>query len=469
MDLVHFLLDGGEDDGDKYILVDDGGNSMCLTGLRGIVNSVNKECHGVRVGFYALNSVSLLCTMITMMSRGCCCVMLNRKDTSEEILRQTSITGVLDVFVDRNDEEAIRMFPPPMRPVFLGDHSVDLNAAASKAEECLVIFSSGTTGLAKGVRLSAKNLVSAVTLRLQAKTPLERVLLAMPMSHIYGLILCFQAVRTRTSLYFLPPSHGGRAIEQVIASIERFEILEAPLVTPLLRDLAKSCGDGDIQRLRSLRRVHNGGASLDFETLETLRKRMPFVLEWTQGYGLSETCGGFVYTNVSLPFRFQSIGHVLPGVAYRIAPDGEMRVKGPILFLGYLPHVPLSEYLDEDGFFKTGDLVRQDEQGYIYIAGRKKEVFKTKGEQVSPTELEGVILRHCPEVLECAVVGVPHERSGQVPVAHVVLQPGLTSTAESIMARVHPHLAHYKRLHSVVFRESPIPKTHSGKIQRSKL
>ncbi len=313
------------------------------------------------------------------------------------------------------------------------------------------------------MRLSHGNVAAHVRLRLEVRTPLPPLLLAMPLFHIYGVVLCFQALMTRSRLVFLPLPYR---VERLMEVLEQHRVAEAPLVTPIIRDLAQR---PDLHRIRgTLRRIHNGGAVLDHETIVRLRTLLPETQQ-TQGYGMSETAGGFIYTDPSRPIRDDSIGHLLLEMEARISPeDGELFVRGPTVFMGYLP--PSTEGgVDADGWLATGDQLRRDAEGYYYIVGRKKEVFKVKGEQVSPTELEGIILRVCPEVADVAVRGVPHPRSGAVPEAHVLLRPGAALSEAELMARVAKHVAPFKRLHGVVFRREPIPKTASGKIQRAKL
>ena len=469
MALARFVLEyAGNGDNDAPVFLDANGaeESLSLAQVRRFTAWRGDPCP-VRVGIHCRNSIWLPVAVLKLAAAGATAVLQNPSDKADA-LRQLYVCGAREVVVDDDDSDSKAFFlargiKPHSLRAFVRAASPPCFGGSAAAAEGLVIFSSGTTGLPKGVRLSYENVIAHLRLRLQVRTPLSPLLLAMPLFHIYGMVLCFQALMTRAQLVFLPVPYR---VERLMQVLEQFQIAEAPLVTPIIRDLAQR---PDLHRIRgSLKRLHNGGAALDHETIVRLRSLLPDTQQ-TQGYGMSETAGGFIYTDPTRPIRDDSIGHVLPETQVRIAPeDGELFVKGPTVFVGYLP--PSTEGgADADGWLATGDQVRRDAEGYHYIVGRKKEVFKVKGEQVSPTELEGVILRVCPEVAEAAVRGEAHPRSGAVPVAHVVLRPGAALSESELMARVATEVAHFKRLHRVVFRSEPIPKTASGKIQRAKL
>jgi len=144
---------------------------------------------------------------------------------------------------------------------------------------------------------------------------------------------------------------------------------------------------------------------------------------------------------------------------------GEIRVRGKNVMRGYWkdPHNPA--YVD--GWFATGDLARQDEQGYYYVVGRSKDMIISGGENIYPAELEH-ILAECPQIMEAAVVGQPDEKWGEVAVAAVVLQPGATMDAAQVLALFDGKLARYKHPRRVLFLDA-LPKTALGKIQKPEL
>jgi len=175
---------------------------------------------------------------------------------------------------------------------------------------------------------------------------------------------------------------------------------------------------------------------------------------------------------------YGSSGRVVPATTIKIVDprtraelgvgeEGELLVSGPQVMLGYLNRPEATSETIVDGFVCTGDLAWIDERGNVFVGDRLKELIKVKGFQVAPAEVEGVILEH-PDVLDCCVIGVPDERSGERPKAFVVLQPGATIDADELLAALKQKLAPYKVPQQVQYLDT-IPKSASGKILRRKL
>ena len=174
------------------------------------------------------------------------------------------------------------------------------------------------------------------------------------------------------------------------------------------------------------------------------------------------------------PVKTGSIGLALPMVDCRIVDPatgsdlgpnetGELWIQGPNRMVGYLNRPDAtSETLSEDGYLKSGDVAYVDDDGYYYIVDRLKELIKVKGFQVAPAELEGLLLAH-EAVADCAVLGVPDDRAGELPRAYVVLKANAQATENEIKSAIAEQVAEYKQLESVVFVEE-IPKSASGKI-----
>ena len=145
--------------------------------------------------------------------------------------------------------------------------------------------------------------------------------------------------------------------------------------------------------------------------------------------------------------------------------DGEVCIKGPQVMLGYLGNQAATDAIfDRDGWLHTGDIGHIDSAGHLYVVDRLKELIKYKGFQVPPAELEALLLTH-PAIADAAVVGLPDEEAGEIPVAHVVLRPGAEVTPEEIQEFVAGQVAHYKQIRKVVITDT-IPKSASGKILR---
>ncbi|HBU08499.1 MAG TPA: long-chain fatty acid--CoA ligase, partial [Candidatus Omnitrophica bacterium] len=233
--------------------------------------------------------------------------------------------------------------------------------------------------------------------------------------------------------------------------------------------------------LSSLRWVVVFGAPSDPHSLRRFQQYCPKA-HLLNGWGLTETCP----PNTVIPLgskKIESIGKPAPWVVVKIAAEddtglpqgevGEIIIKGWVVMEGYYKDPKTTAEVIKNGWFHTGDLGRFDEEGFLYIAGRKKDMIKVSGEIVYSFEVENVLLKH-PSVQEAAVVGIPDKLRGEIVKAFVVFKQeagsggSRTATIEDIRLFCREHLAHFKVPHNVEIRES-LPKTPSGKIQKEKL
>jgi len=268
-------------------------------------------------------------------------------------------------------------------------------------------------------------------------------------------------------------------IETFCATIDREKITFAYVVPPVLLLIAKH-PIVDKYNLSSLRMCNSGAAPLTKELVEQVNKRVRLPIK--QGYGLSETSPT---THAQLwedwDKSIGSVGKLVTNMqAKYLAPDGktelkrgetgELAVKGPNVFVGYLNKPELTrECFTEDGYFKTGDIGHEDEDGSFYITDRVKELIKYKGFQVAPAELEGLLVDH-PLVNDAAVIGVYDDgQHTELPRAYIVLKQGVEesdATVKQITDWLHQKVAYHKRLRGGVKFVKEIPKSASGKILR---
>lgn len=332
-------------------------------------------------------------------------------------------------------------------------------------------YSSGTTGLPKGVMLSHHNLVSNLVQTNAALNygPDECALAVLPFFHIYGMQVLMGSLLSVGATIVTVPRFD---MAQVLSLIQEHKITQLFAVPPIVLGLAKTplLDEYDVS---SLRKIFSGAAPLGAELAEEAASRVDCPV--VQGYGMTEISP---VSHITPEFKARpgSSGVTVPNTISRIIDengkdlgpneDGELLVKGPQVMMGYLNNPEASRAtVDKDGWLHTGDLARIDDDGYMTIVDRVKELIKYKGFQVAPAELEALIVTH-PAVADVAVVGMPDDEAGELPKAFVSLKADVnTPTEKDIREFVAARVASYKQVHAVEFIDS-IPKSASGKILR---
>jgi acyl-CoA synthetase (AMP-forming)/AMP-acid ligase II len=359
--------------------------------------------------------------------------------------------------------------PPagPLRP----DPSLDPDTAVG-----LLPYSSGTTGLPKGVLLTHTNLVTSVRqvsrgLRIGER---DSLLAVAPFSHIMGFLVTLAVPLCAGATVVTMPRFDPAQLLELVARHRITVLVGAP---PMLRLLVTHplAARAD---LRSLELVVCGGAALPPAIQRALAARLPGATVG-QAWGLTETTVG-----VSMPDRTAgsvpgTVGRVMPNTELRVVdPEtgrdlgpgrpGELLVRGPQVMAGYLRRPEATAaMLDPDGWLRTGDLGLVDGDGNVAIVDRLKELIKVSGYQVAPAELEALLAEH-PAVADAAVLGRHDPVHGEVPVAVVVPRPGADPDPDELLAWVAERVAPHKRVRAVRFAEA-IPRTPSGKLLRRAL
>ena len=332
-------------------------------------------------------------------------------------------------------------------------------------------YSSGTTGLPKGVMLTHRNLVANLC-QLQAAFPIgpDDVLIGcLPFFHIYGMtVIMNQGLRAGATIVTMPRFD----LEQFFDLLERHRVTRAYIVPPMALALAKH-PSVDEHDLSALDVIMSGAASLGAELAEQVAERIASVV--VQGYGLTETSPVTHVIRPNAPNRPGSIGPPLPNTECRLVDpesgsdvaageSGELWLRGPQVMKGYLNNPEATAAtLDPEGWLHSGDVAAVHEDGYFAIVGRLKELIKYKGFQVAPAELEALIVTH-PQVSDVAVIGVPDAAAGELPKAYVV-PAGEELDADAIIDWVGGQVAPQKRVRLVEAIDE-IPKSPSGKILR---
>ncbi|HUQ87764.1 MAG TPA: AMP-binding protein [Vicinamibacterales bacterium] len=329
-------------------------------------------------------------------------------------------------------------------------------------------YSSGTTGLPKGVMLTHRNIVA----QLQQIDAIETIdmpalLGVLPFFHIYGMVIIMMHGLMRGATIVTMPKFE---FEPFLKVLQDWPITSAHIVPPIAVGLGKHPAV-DNYKFPHLKYLFCGAAPLGPELTDAVEKRLNVKIR--QGYGMTEASPATHYT-VAGTERSGTVGRLMPSIEMRIIdPEsgkdvptgqaGEVWVRGPNVMKGYLNNPEATALtVDQEGWLHTGDIGIADEGGYLTVIDRLKELIKVKGFQVAPAELESLLLKH-PKIADVAVIPVADEHSGEVPKAIVVKREALT--AEEVMEFLTPKVAHYKRVRHVEFVDA-IPKSPSGKILR---
>ncbi|MED7952311.1 4-coumarate--CoA ligase family protein [Kitasatospora sp. NPDC058201] len=352
---------------------------------------------------------------------------------------------------------------------------IDLDPATDIA---VLPYSSGTTGMPKGVMLTHRSIATnlAQTDALYRPAEGERVLAVLPFFHIYGLAaLLNQPLRCGATVVVLPRFD----LEQFCRTIEEQRVQALIVAPPIALALARH-PVVDRYDLSSVEYLLCAAAPLDGDLAESCARRLglPHIL---QGYGMTELSP---VSHLVSPSETDpppgSVGRMVPSTELRVAaldgsdPDlgpgerGELLIRGPQVMKGYLGRASeTAATVDADGWLHTGDVGFVDDRGYLHIVDRVKELIKYKGYQVAPAELEALLLSH-PQIADAAVIGVRNAEGTECPKAFVVRAPGSALTEEEVAAFVAGQVAPYKKVRVVEFLEV-VPKSPAGKILRREL
>ena len=340
------------------------------------------------------------------------------------------------------------------------------------ANDVVVIpYSSGTTGFPKGVMLTHRNLLANLVQLEDALsvTDGEVVLAVLPFFHIYGMQVLMNEFLSRGATIVTLPRFD---LEQALSIIQERRISRFFVVPPIVLALAKH-PLVDQYDISSLTQVFSGAAPLSAELANEAAARIG--CDVVQGFGMTEL-SPVSHATMMGNDRPGTVGVTIPNTECRIVDPatgedqgvggvGELWVRGPQVMKGYLNNPEATAAtIDRDGWLHSGDIATIDEDGFVSIVDRLKELIKYKGFQVAPAELEALLLTH-PAIADAAVVGVPDVEAGEIPRAFVVVKAGQSVTTEEITAYMTDRVSTYKVIRDVVITDA-IPKSASGKILR---
>jgi long-chain acyl-CoA synthetase len=388
------------------------------------------------------------------------------------------LPGLRRVFTTRHTRVGCEDFASLLRPT-----SAKFPEPLQNSQQTIAAlpYSSGTTGLPKGVMLSHYNLVANVYQVIGPNAaPLTRddvVLCFLPLYHIYGLTVALTLSLTLGSTLVLMPRFD---VQKLCDLLTQEGITMMPVVPPAIYALCHAAEGGIFPKNSKLRWMKSGAAPLAPELARRMTSLTGIIVN--QGYGMTEA-SPVTHVGFCAPpemNRPSSIGHplaltecrVLDANANEVAPDepGELVMRGPQFMLGYWKEPQATAAALRDGWYFSGDIVRCDAGGFYYVLDRSKEMIKYKGFPVAPAEVESLLLEH-PAVRDCGVVAKPDPTAGEIPCAFVVLRDGYAPSDaldKELRNFVADRLSHHKQPREVRFVEA-VPRTASGKILRREL
>jgi len=442
---------------------------------------------GERVAVHLDNRPDFILIYLGVMRAGGVLVPTNVMYTAEEMEHILSDSGARAIFVLSPLTEKIKKVKAPAleKIIELGEKTqghvtfAEFTAKAATTRPSvrrdpskvgIIQYTSGTTGKPKGAMVSDNNIFAVLdaTSDLPGSIqgiPDDTTLLVLPLFHAYALDLVINRSFTALQTMIL---HNRFDAEKVFRDFEKYKVTIFYGAPPMYHAFVNTPG---LDKYKvSLRGAYSGAAPLPVVVMERFKALTG--VQISEGYGLSETAPTLTTNQAGPVNKPGAVGPAIKNVQIKLVDDndnevgkgevGEVVAKGPNIFLGYWNRPEATEEAFRGGWFHTGDMGRFDDDGYLYIVDRKKDMVVVSGYNVYPIEVENVIMRH-PKVVDCAVIGVPNEYQGESVKACVVLKQGESMTADELQAYCREHLAAFKVPKFISVRAS-LPKNPTGKI-----
>jgi len=338
-------------------------------------------------------------------------------------------------------------------------------------ETAVILYTSGTTGDPKGVLLTHKNLYSnAENSAKHNETERGTTLGVLPLAHVYGLTISNICFLSGSSIVIF----SSFDIKELYMAIEKYKVKTFSAVPAMIHALV-SYPQSDQYNTSSLESVASGSAPLPVAMLHAFEQK--FGAKVYEGYGLSEAAPVVTAHRKGIEIKPGSVGIPIPGVELKIVDEngedvpvgevGELIVRGDNVTPGYYQNREETNRVLKDSWLFTGDMARTDDEGYVYIVDRKKDLIIRGGFNVYPRDVEEILNAH-EQVFEAAVVGIPDERMGEEMVACVVRKPGTEVAENELIHYCQDHLAKNKTPRKIVFLEA-LPRNGVGKILKTQL
>ncbi len=439
------------------------------------------DTKGSRIVIIGNNHPAYIVSYFAAQCLGASTVEVGRHESLNTLLNIVKQTEASFVVTDRDDLKASIQGQLPVETFqeFLSackqhsntiTHIPTISKPIDNSQEASIIYTSGTTGTPKGVILGQGNfcfIVSAIVNYLKLVKE-DRYALTLPLYHTYGKTVMLTSFSVGAAVVLLENFQNLPNFLNLLAS-KRCTMLS---VVPYHAHVLLKWGNLAKYDFSSLRAITFSGNKLPPTTLDRLTEALPGVKIFSM-YGLTESSTRACYVPPELLSKKKgSCGRSLPGVELRIVGEdgltlssgqvGEVLLRGPNIMQGYFADPELTAKTLVDGWLRTGDLGRLDEDGYLYLEGRKKDIIKCAGERISPVEIEEVLIKH-PGVAEVAVIGNPDPMLGEI--VHAFVVPLGSLKEGELRAFCAKNLSHHKipRRYTII---EELPKTATGKVRK---
>lgn len=452
---------------------------------------------GDKVAILLMNCLEWLPVYFGVLKTGAIAVPMNYRYTAEEIeyclkLAETGalvfgpeFIGRVEEIVDRIPQVGPKLFVGAECPSFAESYGKLASACSAEAppveisddDDAAVYFSSGTTGFPKAILHDHRALVSSCETEQNhhGQTREDTFLCIPPLYHTGAKMHWFGSLLAGSKAVLL----RGVKPEWILRTVSEERVTIVWLLVPWAQDILDAIDRGDVKlddyELEQWRLMHIGAQPVPPSLIQRWKEHFPHHL-YDTNYGLSESTGpGCVHLGVENIHKVGAIGK--PGFQWdaRIVDEagepvprgevGELAVAGPGVMKGYFNDPKATAAVMRDGWLLTGDMARMDEDGFIYLVDRKKDVIITGGENIYPVQIEDFLHRH-EAIKDVAVIGLPDHRVGEIAAAVIELKPGYECTEEAILDFCGP-LPRYKRPRRIIFAE--VPRNPTGKIEKPKL
>lgn len=458
--------------------------------FRGGLASLGIES-GDRVALLLGNSPQFVIGYLATIGLGAVAVPLNPTSPGPELESELSVVGAKVIIVDKvsavNWSHVDPLLLPTIETVIqtetAGEGTVRFDDLVTSSEPlamvevdtshlAVLMFTSGTAGAPRAAMLTHGNLMANLDQSLSAEGHIDRddvIFGVLPLFHIFGLnVVVGLGLRVGATLLLVQRFDPSTAVQ----SIQDRKVTVIP-GAPALWTAFAHFDDLAPDTFATVRLALSGASRLSITVAEAMRDR--FGVEIREGYGLTEA-SPIVTTSTGSPVRFGSVGRALQGVEIRlvnvdgdalVGDVGEVWVRGDNIFGGYYNDSEATAAVLTDGWLHTGDMATTDDDGYLYLVDRSKDLIIVSGFNVYPAEVEEMLVMH-PDVAEAAVVGVPHPHTGEAVKAYVVTRPGADADEDALIEHSLDHLARYKCPTKIIFVDA-LPRNASGKLVRRSL